>query len=71
MVNRELIEQLERLNPEAEVLIVDHEVDYAEKPYGVYSDLTERLDNESTFAVQAREIEGCKVIEIGDIAPFV
>lgn len=71
MVLRELLEQIEGLDPEAEVLLVDPEFDYEDEPYGVYQDLTERLDNESTFAVRAREIEGCKVIEIGSIAPFV
>lgn len=71
MTNRELQEQIDGLDPEAEVLIVDAEEDYEAHPYGPYRDLTERLDNESTFAVRAREIEGRKVIEIGSIAPFV
>jgi hypothetical protein len=68
---RELLGQLERLDPEAEVLIVDPEEDYEARPYGCYEDLSERLDNESTFAVRAREIEGRQVVEIGSIAPFV
>lgn len=71
MTNRELMAQLEQLDAEAEVCIVDHEVDYDERPYGIYADLTERLDNETTFAIRAREIEGRKIIEIGAIDPFV
>lgn len=71
MTNRELIEALSGLDPEAEVLIVDFEIDYEEQPYGVYHDLTERLDNEGTFAVKTRTIEGRSLVEIGSIDPFV
>jgi len=69
---RELIWALECLKePEAEVCIVDPHEDYNDKPYGIYHDLTERLDNETTFAVQKRTVEGRNLVEIGSIAPFV
>lgn len=72
MNNRELIDILSRLDPEAEILIADWETsDYAENPNGIYNDLSERIDNEGTFEIKAREIDGRPFIEIGGIDAFV
>lgn len=71
MTNRELIEQLQQCDPDATVLIVEPDHDYVEYPLGAYSDLEERIDNETTFAISTREIDGHKLIEIGSIIPFV
>lgn len=72
MSNRELIDVLSRLPQDAEVLIADWErSDYAENPTGTYNDLTERIDNEGTFEVKSREIDGRPFIEIGGIDAFV
>jgi len=68
MTNRELVALLERLDPDADILVVDPFENYDEKPYGPYSDLTERMDNEEQFAVRARTVEGRSLIEIGSVS---
>jgi hypothetical protein len=68
MTNRELIETLERMDPNADVLVVDPYHNYAAEPYGPYNDLTERMDNEEEFDVRINHVEGRTLVEIGSIS---
>lgn len=72
MTNRELIDILSRLDPDAEILIVDFEfTEYREKPMGVYGSFAERVENEGQFEIKSRDLFGKQIIEIGGIDAFV
>lgn len=67
MTVEELIAVLQRCPKDAQVLIVDPHHDYDAEPNGPYSDLQERIDNESTFDVRNTMQNGGAFVEIGSV----